>query len=85
MGNAERAARILGGTEVAWKEFGIVRPAHALHLDGIVASVRAALREEAWSNAKASGRSLSLEQLRAEALAVADDLANATVPAHVVQ
>jgi predicted ATPase len=68
IGEAERAARIMGGVEAAWKRYGIVRPAHALHLDGIVAAVRTALDAETLGTAWTAGRALTMEETIVEAL-----------------
>ena len=72
LGQAERAARLLGAVGAAREALGMGRITQKHHGERITADTRAALEaadfEEAWS----AGRVLTLQEAVAEALAIAD-------------
>jgi hypothetical protein len=78
VGQPERAARLLGATEVAQKVIGSGRIAHALHAERIVSATRAALGELVFGQIFTASRALTLEEAIAEAVTLADDLTGAT-------
>jgi non-specific serine/threonine protein kinase len=66
----ERAARLLGAAAALRETLGVPQPrSQQAEVEQAVVAARAALGEEAWAAAFASGRTLSLEQAIAEALA----------------
>lgn len=70
-GQAERAARLLGAVATEQEATGWPRVAHPLNAARIVADVRAALGEEAYTAACARGRAMPFDQALADALAIA--------------
>src|SRR5215213_7016076 len=78
VGQPERAARLLGATEVARKAIGSGRIAHALHAERIVSAAREALGEPGFAQAFAAGGALTLDEAITEAVTLADDLTGTT-------
>jgi predicted ATPase/class 3 adenylate cyclase len=71
IGNAERAAQLLGAVEAARESLGFAQIAHVLHAERITVDTRAALDPVAYERALEAGRKVQLEEAVAEALAVA--------------
>jgi predicted ATPase len=76
-GQPERAARLLGATDAARERNGLDRIAHTLHADRIVAATQKELGADAFEQAWVAGRLLSQEEARAEAVAIAAEVAGA--------
>jgi non-specific serine/threonine protein kinase len=69
VGEAERAARLLGAAEVAMERMGaFVEPSDQSELDRNIAHVRALLEDATFQAAWAAGRKMTLEQAVADAL-----------------
>ncbi|HEX6799459.1 MAG TPA: adenylate/guanylate cyclase domain-containing protein [Ktedonobacterales bacterium] len=74
-GQGERAARLLGAAATVRETIGAPLPApERADVEEAVAASRAALGEEAWAAAFASGQALSLEKAVAEALGEGDSV-----------
>jgi hypothetical protein len=73
-GPATRAARLLGAVEAGRDSLGIPRVANWLHAERITADTRGALPTELFEQARAAGRTLSLDEAVTEALAIADEV-----------
>jgi predicted ATPase/class 3 adenylate cyclase len=73
---ADQAARLLGAVEAARERAGIVHIVGSIHVERMRLDVRAALEPAAFERAWSAGRELMLEEAVAEALAVADEVAN---------
>jgi hypothetical protein len=71
---AERAARLLGAVEAAREAVGTVHIHNPHHAARVVADTRAALEPAAYERAWETGRTLSLDEAEAEALAVAGEV-----------
>jgi hypothetical protein len=67
-GEAERAARLLGGVASAQTAMGIGRVGHSLHAARIVEATQATLDPAVFARASAEGRERSLDDVSAEAL-----------------
>ncbi len=74
LGQAERAARILGTVEASRESLGFTQIAHLHHAERIEADTRAALSPERYERAWSAGRLLKLEEAVSEALGVADEV-----------
>jgi DNA-binding CsgD family transcriptional regulator len=70
LGQAKRAARLLGAVEAARVAIGVARPAHALHSERIAAQAREQLGEQAFAVAFAAGRATPFTEALVDALAV---------------
>jgi hypothetical protein len=78
LGQPDRAARLLGGTEAARMSMGTGRLAHTLHAERIVSATREALPEPVFARAWAAGRTLTLDNVIAEGLLLVDELTGTT-------
>jgi predicted ATPase/class 3 adenylate cyclase len=68
MGEGERAARLLGASATEAERQAILGYGERIEREAALASLRAALGEDAWTAAYAAGRALSLEEAIDEAL-----------------
>jgi hypothetical protein len=76
IGHHEQAGRLFGAAGALYDEVDLVLPPHdRFNYPRILAATRAALGEEAFAAAYGAGWMLSFEQARAEALALADEVA----------
>jgi non-specific serine/threonine protein kinase len=72
LGQAERAARLLGAVGAARESLGMGRITQKHHGERITADTRAALEAADFERTWSAGQALSLEEAVAEALAIAD-------------
>jgi DNA-binding NarL/FixJ family response regulator len=80
-GRPEQAARLFGASEAMREAQGVVlMPRERDRLERAMAPARAQLTEAAFTAAWAIGRALPVDQVIAEALAVAEEVAAADVP-----
>jgi hypothetical protein len=75
LGQAERAARLLGAVEAAREALGMGRITQKHHGERITADTRAALEAADFERARSAGRMLTLEEAVAGALTLADEFA----------
>jgi hypothetical protein len=74
LGQAERAALLLGAVEAAREAMGLGQIHNVQHASRITAQTRAALDAAACKRAWSVGRMVPLEDAVAEALAIADEV-----------
>jgi predicted ATPase/class 3 adenylate cyclase len=74
LGQAERAARLLGAVGAARESLGMGRITQKHHGERITADTQAALEPVAFARAWSAGRAMSLQEAVAEALAIADEV-----------
>jgi hypothetical protein len=75
-GQPELAARLLGAVEAGQELVGMRRIQNSLHIQRIAADARAALPAAAFDQAWWAGRAVPQEEAIAEALTIADEVAN---------
>jgi predicted ATPase len=74
LGQAERAARLLGAVEAAREALALMQIDNVQHVERIAAETHAALEPAAYERAWSAGRLVQLEEAVAEALAVANEV-----------
>jgi lantibiotic modifying enzyme len=74
LGQAERAARLLGAVGAARESLGMGRITQKHHGERITADTQATLEPVAFARAWSAGRAMSLQEAVAEALAIADEV-----------
>jgi predicted ATPase/class 3 adenylate cyclase len=78
LGQAERAARLLGAVEAAREALGMGQISQKHHGERIAADTRAALKAADFAEAWAAGRVLTMDDAVAEALTIADEVVTET-------
>jgi tetratricopeptide (TPR) repeat protein len=84
VGQPEQGARLLGAADALYEQAGIPLPPHdRINYPKTVAAIRSQLGADAYAHVYGAGRSLTMEQAVAAALALADHVATATADSTV--